>query len=52
MNDFAFMAQSGDRSRAVPETPEELMSFLAKTPILPLKGARPIDLTLAAFGTR
>jgi hypothetical protein len=30
----------------------ELMSFLAETPILPLKGARPIDLTLAAFGTR
>jgi hypothetical protein len=52
MNDFAFMAQSVDRSRAVPETLEELMSFLAETPILPLKGARPIDLTLAAFGTR
>jgi hypothetical protein len=52
MNDFAFMAKSVDRSRAVPETPEELMSFLAETPILPLKGARPIDLTLAAFGTR
>jgi hypothetical protein len=51
MNDFAFMAQSIDRSRAVPETPEELMSFLAETPILPLKGARPIDLTLAAFET-
>jgi hypothetical protein len=52
MNDFAFMGQSVDRSRAVPETLEELMSFLAETPILPLKGARPIDLTLAAFGTR
>jgi hypothetical protein len=51
MNDFAFMAQSVDRLRA-PETPEELMRFLAETPILPLHGARPIDLTLAAFGTR
>jgi hypothetical protein len=51
INDFAFMAQTVDRLRAVPETPEELMRFLAKTPILPLKGARPIDLTLTAFGT-
>lgn len=52
MNDFAFMAQSVDRSRAAAATPEELMRFLAKTPILPLKGARTIDLTLVAFGTR
>ena len=52
MNDFAFTARSVDRSRAKRETPEELMGFLANTPILPVKGARPIDLTLAAFGTR
>ena len=32
-----------------PESPEELMRFLARTPILPLDGARPIDLTLALF---
>lgn len=50
MNDFAFMAQSVERMRTVPETPEELMQFLAKTPILPLDGARPIDLTRTAFG--
>jgi hypothetical protein len=29
MNDFAFMARSVDRSRATPETPEELAGFLA-----------------------
>ena len=49
MNDFAFMAQSGDAKRAEPESPEELTRFLAQTPILPLGGARPIDLTLALF---
>ena len=50
MNDFAFMVQAGGAQRLKPETPAELMRFLAQTPILPLKGARPIDLTLAAFG--
>ena len=49
MNDFAFMAQSGDVRRAEPESPEELMRFLSQTPILPLDGASPIDLTLALF---
>ena len=49
MNDFAFMAQSGDTKRAEPESPEEVIRFLARTPILPLKGARPIDLTRALF---
>src|SRR5699024_8290062 len=49
LNDFAFMAQSVDARRPEPETPEELMRFLAQTPILPLDGASPIDLTLAAF---
>lgn len=49
MNDFAFMAQQGSRHRPDPESPEELVRFLAQTPILPLNGARPIDLTLAAF---
>ena len=52
MNDFAFMAQSVARPQTVPDTPEALMAFLEKTPILPLQGARPIDLTLAAFGMR
>ena len=49
LNDFAFMAQSGDARRTEPESPGELMQFLAQTPILPLDGARPIDLTLGLF---
>ena len=49
LNDFAFMAQSGDARRAEPESPEELMRFLSQTPILPLDGARPIELTRAVF---
>jgi hypothetical protein len=50
LNDFAFMAQSGNARRTEPESPEELMRFLSQTPILPLDGASPIDLTRAAFG--
>jgi Domain of unknown function (DUF6933) len=50
LNDFAFMAQSVDARRAEPESPEELMQFLSQTPILPLDGASPIELTRAAFG--
>lgn len=49
MNDFALMGKIGDANRTEPESPEELMRFLADTPILPLKGASPIDLTLALF---
>ena len=49
MNDFAFMAQVGNARRPEPETPDELMRFLAQTPILPLDGASPIELTHAAF---
>ncbi len=52
MNDFAFMAQVGSARRPEPETPEELMRFLAQTPILPLNGASPIELTHAVFRTR
>lgn len=50
MTDYTLMAQHADTRRAEPETPEELMRFLAQTPILPLNGERPIDPTLAAFG--
>ena len=50
LNDFAFMAQSGDARRTEPESPEELMRFLSQTPILPLDGASPSDLTRAVFG--
>ena len=49
LNDFAFMAQVGSARRPEPETPEELMRFLAQTPILPLDGASPIALTRAVF---
>ena len=49
MNDFAFMAQVGDARRQEPETQDELMLFLAQTPILPLDGASPIELTRAVF---
>ena len=52
LNDFAFMAQHGNRARAEPESREELIRFLSRTPILPLGGARPIDLTRAAFEAR
>ena len=52
LNDFAFMAQQGNANRAEPESPEELMRFLAQTPILPLDGASPIALTRAAFEAR
>ena len=50
LNDFAFMAEVGSARRPEPETPEELIRFLAQTPILPLDGASPIDLTRAEFG--
>lgn len=49
LNDYAFMAQQGNANRLEPESLEELMRFLALTPILPLDGARPIDLTLGLF---
>ena len=52
LNDFAFMAQSGDARRTEPESPEELMRFLSQTPILPLDGASPIELTRAAFASQ
>jgi hypothetical protein len=52
LNDFAFMAQQGNANRAERESPEELMRFLAQTPILPLNGASPIALTRAAFEAR
>jgi hypothetical protein len=52
LNDFAFMAQSVDARRTQPESSEELMWFLAETPILPMDGASPIELTQAAFERR
>ena len=52
LNDFVFMAQSGDARRTEPESAEELMRFLSQTPILPLDGASPIELTRAVFQDR
>jgi hypothetical protein len=52
LNDFAFMAQRGTGRRRDPESPEDLMRFLARTPILPLDGANPIALTRAAFSSQ
>jgi hypothetical protein len=52
LNDFAFMAQYGNGQRQEPERPEDLMRFLARTPILPLAGANPIELTRVAFSSR
>jgi len=49
LNDFAFMAQVGSARRPEPETQDELTQFLAQTPILPLDGASPIELTRAVF---
>lgn len=48
MNDYIAMARYSPDGRL--ETPETLMRFLADTPILPLNGASPIDLTRKAFG--
>ena len=52
LNDFGFMAQVGSARRPEPETREDLVSFLAQTPILPLDGASPIELTRAVFRGR
>src|SRR5439155_19327146 len=41
LNDFAFMARQGNAQAAEPESPQELMRFIAQTPILPLDGAEP-----------
>jgi hypothetical protein len=49
LTDYALMARHGAERRTQPETPEELMRFLAKTPILPLNGASPIELTRAVM---
>jgi hypothetical protein len=52
LNDFAFMAQQGTGRRQAPESLEDLMRFLSRTPILPLDGANPAALTRAAFSNR
>lgn len=49
LNDFTFMAQSVNARRPEHESPEELVRSLTQTPILPLDGASPIELTRAVF---
>jgi len=52
LNDFAFMAQQANVNQVEPESPQELMRFLSQTPILPLDGANPINLTRALFASK
>jgi hypothetical protein len=49
ISDYAFMAKDLHARGEAPETLEELMEFLASTPIVALGGVRPIDLVHAAF---
>lgn len=49
MNDYAFMADGAFAPKR-DEPLDHIARFLAKTPIMPLKGECPIDLTRAAFG--
>jgi len=47
LNDYSFMA--GASAVAQNESFDDIVRFLAKTPIMPLDGARPIELTRALF---
>lgn len=49
MNDYAFMAREIHAQGGAPEPLEELMEFLARTPILALEGVRPVDMVREAF---
>lgn len=49
MSDYAFMAKDIHAPGEAPETPEELMHFLADTPVVALGGVRPADLVRKAF---
>jgi hypothetical protein len=48
LNDYSFMTRVAF-VKSHDEPLEDIARFLARTPILPLGGARPIDLTLQAF---
>ncbi len=47
LNDYSFMAAAS--ARAKDESLNDIARFLAKTPIMPLDGARPIELTRGLF---
>lgn len=49
MNDYAFMSDGAFAPKR-DEPIDHIARFLAKSPIMPLKGECPIDLTRAAFG--
>ena len=52
LNDFAFMIGTSPSLPAKEQSLEEMARFLARTPIMPLSGARPIDLTRGIFEDR
>lgn len=49
LNDFSFMIGASPSLPAKEQSLEDMARFLARTPIMPLKGARPIDLTRRLF---
>jgi len=49
LNDFSFMIGASPSLPAKEQALEEIARFLARTPIMPLDGARPIDLTRKLF---
>ena len=50
LNDFSFMIGASPSLPAKEQSLEEIARFLARTPIMPLGGARPIDLTRGIIG--
>jgi len=50
LNDFSFMIGASPSRPAKEQSLEEIARFLARTPIMPLDGARPIELTRGIFG--
>jgi len=49
LNDFSFMTGASPSLPVKEPSLEEIAQFLARTPIMPLGGARPIDLTRGIF---
>lgn len=49
LNDFSFMTGASPSRPVKEQSLEAIARFLARTPILPLEGARPIDLTRQLF---
>ena len=49
LSDFSFMTGASPSLPANEQSLEDIARFLARTPIMPLGGARPIDLTRGIF---